>query len=72
VRTTVNLVQNGKSTAIIVPQSRLRELGWKRGDTLVVFVERGMLVARSLEADIEQHRRRAGDVIHEVLRESPA
>ncbi len=65
-RSVGNVVQNGKSTAVIIPRTKLRELGWQRGDHVAIWVERGMLIVVSLEQDVERTRREAAELAHGI------
>ena len=71
-RSVVNLIQNGRSSAVIIPQTKLRELRWKRGDHLAVFIERGMLIVANLESDIDRVRARAAETATGVDLAEPA
>lgn len=57
------LTRNGKSVALLLPRTKMLELGWKRGDHVTCFVEQGRLIVQNMERDIEVHRRAAAELV---------
>ena len=66
------LIKNGKSCAVIIPRTRLLELGWRRGDHVTCFVEHGRLIVQSLQTDIDAHQRSAAEMVAKLEQGSAA